>query len=124
MKRHNGDPVSNSKHSIHAQPAPPLSETTFLILVSLEGGPKHGYAIMKEVEELSQHRVLLSTGTLYGAIKRLLADGWITRLDLTEDSNDGRDRKSYGLTSHGQKVLRAEAQRLRELVELATQRAF
>lgn len=116
--------MTNMQRPTPAQPASPLSEVTFLILVSLEGGPKHGYAIMKEVEELSQHRVLLSTGTLYGAIKRLLRDGWITRLDLTEDSNDGRDRKSYGLTSHGQKVLRAEAQRLRELVELATQRAF
>jgi PadR family transcriptional regulator PadR len=116
--------VSNSRYFIHAQPAPPLSETTFLILVSLDGGPKHGYAIMKEVAELSQRRVLLSTGTLYGAIKRLLADGWINRLDLRENSNDGRDRKSYTLTSHGRKVLRAETQRLRELVELAVQRAF
>jgi DNA-binding PadR family transcriptional regulator len=79
---------------------------------------------MKEVEELSQRRVLLSTGTLYGAIKRLLADKWISRLDLPEDSNDGRDRKSYALTSEGRKALRAETQRLRELVELATQRAF
>jgi len=79
---------------------------------------------MKEVEELSRQRVLLSTGTLYSAIKRLLADGWISRLDLPEDSNDGRDRKSYALTSHGRKVLRAETQRLQELVELAVQRAF
>ena len=116
--------MSNSKHSIHAQPEPPLSETTFLILVSLDGGPKHGYAIMKEVEELSQHRVLLSTGTLYGAIKRLLADGWISRQDLPEDANDGRERKSYTLTSHGRKILRAEIQRLRELVKLAVKHAF
>lgn len=104
--------------------APPLSEVTFLILLSLEGGPKHGYAIMKEVEALSQGRVLLSTGTLYGAIKRLLADGWINRLNLPEDSNNGRDRKSYTLTSSGRTVLKAETQRLRELVELAEVRAF
>ena len=116
--------MAHTKHTISTQPTLPLSETTFLILVSLGGGPKHGYAIMKEVEELSQHRVLLSTGTLYGAIKRLLADGWISRLDLPEDSNDGRDRKSYALTSHGRKVLRAETQRLRDLVDLAAQRAF
>ena len=106
------------------QTVSPLSETTFLILLSLGGGPKHGYAIMKEVEELSQGRVQLSTGTLYGAIKRLLADGWINRLDLPEDSNDGRDRKTYVLTAHGRKVLRAETQRLRTLIELATQRAY
>jgi PadR family transcriptional regulator PadR len=115
--------VLNTNHPTPA-PASPLSEATFLILVSLGGGPKHGYAIMKEVAELSQQRVLLSTGTLYGAIKRLLADGWINRLDLPEDANDGRDRKSYVLTSHGRKVLRAETQRLRELIELAVQRAF
>ncbi len=106
------------------QPVPPLSEATFLILMSLGGGPKHGYAIMREVAELSQGRVLLSTGTLYGAIKRLLADGWISRLDLPQDADDGRDRKSYALTSHGRQVLRAETQRLRELVDLALQRAF
>lgn len=94
-----------------------------MILVSLGSGPKHGYAIMKEVEELSQHRVLLSTGTLYGAIKRLLGDGWIYRLDLPEDSSDGRDRKSYALTTHGRKVLMAEMQRLQELVTIAAQRA-
>ena len=116
--------MSNSKHSIHAQPTPPLSETTFLILVSLDSEPKHGYAIMKEVEELSQGRVQLSTGTLYGAIKRLLADGWINRLNLPEDSNDARLRKSYVLSAHGRKVLRTETQRLRKLIELATQRAY
>ena len=116
--------MQNTKPLLHSQTAPPLSEATFLILVSLGSGPKHGYAIMKEVEELSQCRVLLSTGTLYGAIKRLLADGWIYRVDLPEDGQDGRDRKSYALTYHGRQVLRAETQRLRDLVELALQRAF
>jgi DNA-binding PadR family transcriptional regulator len=97
----------------------PLSEATFLILVSLGSGPKHGYAIMQEVAELSQGRVLLSTGTLYGVIKRLLADGWISRLDLPEDASSGRERKSYTLTTRGQRVLQAETKRLRELVEIA-----
>ena len=110
------------EHSTQA--VSPLSETTFLILLILGGGPKHGYAIMKEVEELSQGRVQLSTGTLYGAIKRLLADGWINRLNLPEDSNDARLRKSYVLSAHGRKVLRTETQRLRKLIELATQRAY
>lgn len=64
----------------------PLSEATFLILASLGSGPKHGYAIMKAVDELSRGRVQLSTGTLYGAIKRLLADGWIQRVEQAEDS--------------------------------------
>lgn len=102
--------------SNHSQP---LSEATFFILVSLGSEPRHGYAIMKEVENLSQGRVLLSTGTLYGAIKRLLADGWISRLNLPEDADGGRDRKSYALTSHGRKVLQAEAGRIQELARIA-----
>ncbi len=100
----------------------PLSESTFLILVSLEGGPRHGYAIMKEVEALSQGRVRLSTGTLYGAIKRLLADQWIRRVDMPDEEKDGRERKSYVLTARGRRILAAETQRLRQLVEIAGQR--
>lgn len=104
--------------SNHTQP---LSEATFFILVSLGSGPRHGYAIMKEVESLSRGRVLLSTGTLYGAIKRLLAEGWINRLDLPEDANGGRDRKFYTLTSHGRKVLQGEVRRIQELARIARQ---
>ena len=97
----------------------PLSESTFLILASLRGGPRHGYAIMKKVEALSQGRVTLSTGTLYGAIKRLLADGWIRRFEAPEDDANGRERKSYTLTGRGRRVLEAETQRLRQLVAIA-----
>jgi DNA-binding PadR family transcriptional regulator len=100
----------------------PLSEATFLILVSLKGGPKHGYAIMKEVEALSQGRVTLSTGTLYGAIKRMLADGWIRRIETPKDEADGRERKSYTLTKRGGRILEAETQRLRQLAEIAGRR--
>ena len=104
-------------------PAPlPLSETTFLILVSLEGKPKHGYAVMKEVEALSQGRVTLSTGTLYGAIKRLLKVGWIRRIDMPDEDSDGRGRKFYTLTDRGRWILNAEASRLRELVAIAGKR--
>jgi len=58
----------------------PLTEATFFILLSLAPGAKHGYAILKEVPLLSQQRVTLSTGTLYGALKRLLTAGWIVSL--------------------------------------------
>ncbi len=100
----------------------PLSESTFLILVSLSGGPKHGYAIMKEVEELSQGRVRLSTGTLYGAIKRMLADEWIRRVEEPASEPTGRARKSYALSVRGRRVLEAETQRLRRLLEITEQR--
>ena len=94
----------------------PLTETTLYILLSLSSRPKHGYAIMKEVESLSKGRVRLSTGTLYGAIKRLLDQGWIERVEQDGEQENGRIRKSYRLTSLGRRSLRAETERLSSLV--------
>lgn len=99
----------------------PLSESTFLILLSLAPRPKHGYAIMKDVETLSDGRVLLSTGTLYGAIKRMLEQEWIERFDEAEVN--GRERKAYRLTNLGQRILKAETVRMHNLVMAAHQRA-
>jgi len=100
----------------------PLREPTFLILLSLSPGPKHGYAILKEVESLSEGRVLLSTGTLYGAIKRLLDHGWIRRVDDPLPNPTERARKAYVLTALGRGVLNAEVQRLDKLVRAAQTR--
>lgn len=97
----------------------PLREPTFFILLSLSPGPKHGYAILKEVENLSEGRVLLSTGTLYGAIKRLLDDGWIRRVDDPLPNGTERERKAYALTEQGRRVLNAEVERLQKLVSVA-----
>ena len=97
----------------------PLREPTFLILLSLSPGPRHGYGILKEVEALSEGRVRLSTGTLYGAIKRLLDDGWIRRVDDPQPNNTQRKRKAYVLTELGRRVLNAEIERLRKLVTVA-----
>lgn len=101
----------------------PLTEATFFILLSLALKPRHGYAIMKEVDALSEGRVRLSTGTLYGAIKRLLEQGWITRVE--EKNGDlgpevsGRVRKAYALTRTGHDMLGVEVERLKKLVDLA-----
>ncbi len=100
----------------------PLSEAVFFILLSLLPGPKHGYAIMKDVETLSEARVCLSTGTLYGALKRLLEDGWIERMD-DDGEQTARQRKAYALTRLGKSVLEAEATRMKNLVALMQQRA-
>jgi DNA-binding PadR family transcriptional regulator len=109
----------------------PLTETTFLILVCLAPGPGHGYAIMKEVQALSRDRIQLSTGTLYGALKRLLARGWIERVDeapetatplhrpTPEPRRPGRPRKVYALTDLGRRVLEAELARLQDLLAAA-----
>ena len=97
----------------------PLREPTFFILLSLSPEPKHGYAILKGVENLSDGRVKLSTGTLYGAIKRLLDQDWICRVDNPIPNDTDRERKSYKLTESGRSVLNAEIARLRKLVNIA-----
>ena len=97
----------------------PLREPTFFILLSLSPGPKHGYAILKGVENLSKGRVKLSTGTLYGAIKRLLNRGWIRRVDDPLPNGTERERKAYDLTELGRSILSAEITRLKELVSVA-----
>jgi len=97
----------------------PLTEVTYFILLSLAPGPRHGYAIMKDVRSLSRERVLLSTGTLYGALKRLLEQGWILRSRDPLPNDNGRERKAYRLTDLGRRILEAELERLDSLVSAA-----
>jgi DNA-binding PadR family transcriptional regulator len=101
----------------------PLTETSFFILFSLIT-PKHGYAIIKEVDQMSDGRVRLAAGTLYTALRRMLEDGWIERLDdnCSESSREGRERKLYRLTGYGQALLNLETERLKALVNLASSR--
>lgn len=99
----------------------PLHEPTFIILLSLRGGEKHGYAILKEVFELSGGRVKLSTGTLYGALVRLLDQGLIERTGEEEDGG-GRGKKSYRLTRDGLYVFDAEVARMERLLKAARPR--
>ena len=77
---------------------------------------------MKDVEALSNSRVSLSTGTLYGALKRLLDGGWVRRVDEGQDDS-GRERKSYALTQLGKGILEAETARMQNLVTVAQKRS-
>ena len=99
----------------------PLTEATFFILLSLSPGPTHGYAIMKSVEQMSAGRVTFSTGTLYGAIRRLLDQGWIVRKGEDEENGkeQSRSRKDYELTSLGRSILIADISRMETLVKLS-----
>jgi len=99
--------------------ASPLSEPVMLVVLSLAEQPRHGYSILKDVERMSSGRVMLSTGTLYGALRRLLAQGWIER--FAEDESP-RDRRVYRLTSRGRRNLQVEVERMRHLTRLATVR--
>jgi DNA-binding PadR family transcriptional regulator len=97
----------------------PLTEPVLLILLSLAGQPRHGYSILKDVEEMSDGRVLLSTGTLYGALRRLLDGGWIERF---EEQQSSRGRQAYRLTAGGRRNLQTEVSRMKNLTRLATLR--
>lgn len=97
----------------------PLSEPVLLILAALAGGPRHGYALLKEIELLSHGRVRLGTGTLYGALRRLLEDGWIERHDQPDTS---REKQAYRLTAEGRCRLQDELERMRQLARMAAAR--
>lgn len=95
----------------------PLPSATLHILLALADGEKHGYAIMKDVEALSDGLVRLGPGTLYGAIKRMLADGLIDESDARPAPDDDDERRRYyRLTDFGARVTAAEVQRLKDLV--------
>jgi DNA-binding PadR family transcriptional regulator len=97
----------------------PLSEPVFLILTSLASEPKHGYALLKDVEQLTGGRTRLSTGTLYGAIRRFLEDGWIERF---EQRDTLRDKQAYRLTAKGKVQLHSELARLHQFLHSAANR--
>ena len=89
-----------------------LTEAVFYILLSLEK-PLHGYGIMQNAEKLSNGRVKLAAGTLYGAINTRLEKGWITSVP----GESGDRKKQYVITESGKSAVLAELSRLRELVE-------
>ena len=102
------------------EPYLPLTPAMFHMLVALADGEKHGYAIMKEVEQRTGGSVTLSAGTLYGIIKRLLADGMIeeSRRRPAAALDDER-RRYYRLSAFGREVAVAEAERLEQALGLA-----
>src|SRR5262249_15477924 len=100
----------------------PLTPAMFHVLVALADGEIHGYAIMKTVEDLTGGAVRLSTGTLYGIIKRLLSDGLIRE---SSGAAKGEDRRrSSALTAFGRDVARAEAARLEHTLAMARRKAL
>ncbi len=89
-----------------------LTEAVYYILLSLIK-PMHGYGIMQNVEKLSNGRVKLAAGTLYGAINTLLEKGWIAAIPGEKDTR----KKEYRITETGRQILEGEILRLRELIE-------
>ena len=101
----------------------PLTSAMFHVLLALAGDDLHGYAILKEVQLRTGGKVSLSTGTLYGIVKRLLADGLVAELrSRPAEAQDDERRRYYRLTSVGRQVAAAEAERMDEMVSVARAR--
>ena len=90
----------------------PITESTYYILLALLK-PNHGYGIIQKVEDLTNGRVILGPGTLYGAINTLLEKKWII---LYSEEKDSRKKKEYLISEEGRKILFDEIERLKELV--------
>lgn len=94
-----------------------MREQTYLVLLALADGPRHGYAVLSAVDELSAGRVTIGPGTLYGALDRLVAE------ELVEVSGaevvNGRHRRYYRLTSKGAQAVSSETSRLSALAASA-----
>jgi DNA-binding PadR family transcriptional regulator len=99
----------------------PLTEPVLMVLLSLAEEPRHGYSIIKDVEQMTSGRVRLSTGTLYGALQRLLEQEWI---EPAEEEEISRGRRAYRLTSLGRRNLKQECARMKDLTRLANLRIF
>ena len=98
----------------------PLPSAPLHILLALRERERHGYAIMRDVERLSDGAVKMGPGTLYGAIKRLLADGLIEESSERPDPElDYQRRRYYRLTGLGERVCSAEVERLSKLLQRA-----
>ena len=98
----------------------PLTPAMFNVLLALADGDKHGYAILKEVAAQTGGEVQLSTGTLYGIIKRLLQEGMIEELRRRPASEqDDQRRRYYRLTTAGRDAAAAEARRMQKVVARA-----
>ena len=97
-----------------------MTEPAFFVLAALVDMPRHGYGIMGEVAALSDGRVSLRIGTLYGVLDRLATEGLV--VPDREEPHDGRLRRYYRLTDRGRDALAAEAARQAANAEAATRR--
>lgn len=98
----------------------PLTPAMFHILLALADRERHGYHIMQEIQERTEGSVRIGPGTLYGSVKRMLADGLVEETGERPDPEmDDERRRYYRLTDFGFRVASAEAERLAHLVKAA-----
>jgi DNA-binding PadR family transcriptional regulator len=98
----------------------PLSLPVFYMLLSLNEGERHGYALKREILQRTERRINLGSGALYGAINKMLEQGLIVESDERPDAHlDDERRRYYKITPLGRRVVRAEIARLRALLHQA-----
>lgn len=98
----------------------PLTPAVFHVLLALADGERHGYAIMQEVADHTGGQIKMGPGSLYGTVKRLLEAQLIEESDERPDPHlDDDRRRYYRLSGVGEEVVRAEARRYAEIVEIA-----
>lgn len=103
----------------------PLPRATFHILLALAAQDRHGYAIIQDVAARTEGELILSAGTLYRSIQRMLEQGLIVETEERPAPElDDERRRYYRITPFGADVARAEAHRLSELVRMARERGF
>ena len=109
--------MRSTRHVVEGNSASGLghySDPPLLVLASLSNGPKHGHAMIEDIERLCGSR--LGPGTLYGAIARLEQQGWIKPLAAQER------RRPYRITAEGMRVLRARLGTLKQFVDAGVER--
>jgi DNA-binding PadR family transcriptional regulator len=99
----------------------PLSHA---ILLALADRPRHGYAILKEIERQSEGELQPGTGTLYAALQRLVEEGMIADAPEAAEPDEDARRRYYELTPSGRRAVQAETRRLAKLVRIAGQKAL
>ncbi len=106
----------------HAEETAPLKPNWFHILLTLADGPRHGYAIMKEVADRTHGKLRLWPATLYGTIKRMEEEGLVRPVGhrrVVGGEDDDERRRYFGITPTGRRLLVAETKRLEELLRVA-----
>jgi len=102
---------------------PPLTDASYLILLALAAGDRHGYAILREVEQLSAHRTRLGPATLYRTLQRLVDAGWIEEVAARAKGDPAAARRRYyRIAAAGLRVARSETARLERIVAAANAR--
>ncbi len=95
-----------------------LTPAVIHVMLALAGGERHGYAILKDVQRRSASQLRFGPGTIYGTLQRLMEAGWVEEVEAPSAATDAR-RRYYRLTGDGRQALKAEVDRLGDLLDIA-----